>query len=193
MRYQKYHNRYHGDHPQIKQLDHFTEFLIIGLTQKKDGIATKVTVACLKRGMGQHQGNCAIVRQVMVIIYEVTGMAITYFTQSAKENENLLLIQDFVTWLVLWYNLVVKIIQSDNEINCIKTKKQCNNFGISFEPYTPDTHVQNGEAERFGWLIMEKARIMRLLANLPHKLWRKIVAGATYLYNRTPQCNDLVT
>lgn len=69
----------------------------------------------------------------------------------------------------------------------IKTKAWCNNVGITFEPCAPDTHAQNGGAERFGRLIMEKARAMRLSANLPHKLWREIVATATYLYNRTPR------
>ncbi len=68
-------------------------------------------------------------------------MAIIYFTQSVKENENLPLMQDFVTWLALWYNLKVKIIQSNNVINRIKIKKWCNNVGIFFEPYAPDTHI----------------------------------------------------
>ena len=59
----------------------------------------------------------------MVFIYEATKMTIIYFTQSAKENENLLLIQDFVAWLALQYNLEVNIIQSDNKINYMKRKE----------------------------------------------------------------------
>lgn len=97
-------------------------------------------------------------------------MAITYFTQSAKEDKNLLLIQDFVTWLALQYNLKVKIIYSNNKIKQIKTKNWCNNMSILLEPYTPDTHMQNGGAEHFDWLIMEKAQIMRLSTNLLYKL-----------------------
>lgn len=58
----------------------------------------------------------------MVVVCEDTGMTITYFTQSAKENENLPLIHDFVTWLALRYNLGVRIIRSDNEMNRIKQK-----------------------------------------------------------------------
>ena len=68
-------------------------------------------------------------------------MAITYFTLSAKENDNLLLIQDFITWLALRYNLEDKVIRSENEMNCIKTIEWCNNVGISFELCTPDTHA----------------------------------------------------
>ena len=66
----------------------------------------------------------------MVVLCEATGTAITYFTQSAKEDENLPLMQDLVTWLALRYNLEVKVIRSDNEMNRIKTKEWCNNVGI---------------------------------------------------------------
>ena len=124
----------------------------------------------LEEGWDTYQGDGAIVRRAMVVICEATGMAITYFTQSAKEDENLPLLQDFVTWLELRYNLEVKVIRSDNEMNQIKTRDWCNNVGISFEPCAPDTHAQNGGAERFGRLIMEKAQAMRLSTNLPHKL-----------------------
>ncbi len=117
-------------------------------------------------------------------------MAIIYFTQSATEDENLSSTQDFVTWLALCYNLEVKVIRSDNEMNRIKTKPWCNDVGISFELCTPDTHVQNRGAERFGRLIMEKAYAIRLFKNLPHKLWREIVAAATYLYNRTLRASN---
>ena len=56
----------------------------------------------------------------MVAICKTTGMVITYFTQ--------------MTWLALRYNLEVKTIRSDNEMNRIKTRDWCTNVGISFEP-----------------------------------------------------------
>ena len=124
----------------------------------------------MEEGWDSYQGDGAVVCRVMVVICEATGMAITYFTQSAKEDENLPLVQDFITWLALWYNLEVKIIRSANEMNRIKTNEWYNNVGISLELFAPDTHTQNKEAERFGRLIMEKARIMRLSANLLYKL-----------------------
>ena len=70
-------------------------------------------------------------------------------------------------------------------MNRIKTKEWCNNDGISLELSAPDTHVQNRGAERFRQIIMRKTHAMRLSANLPHKLWREIIAPATYLYNQT--------
>ena len=97
-------------------------------------------------------------------------MAMTYFTQSSKESKNLPLITDFVTFLALRYNLEVKVICSDNELNRIQTRAWCESVGISLELCAPDTHAQNGGAERFGRLIVEKARAMRLSSNLPHKL-----------------------
>lgn len=144
----------------------------------------------LEEGWNSYQGDGALVLRCMVVVCEATGMAVTYFTQSAKEDKNLPLTQDFVTWLALRYNLEVKIIRSDNEMNRIKTAKWCNDVSISFEPCAPDTHAQNGGTGRFGRLIMEKARAVRLYANLPHRLWREIIAAATYLYNRTPWASN---
>ena len=144
----------------------------------------------LEDSWDSYQGNGTVVRRAMVAICEATGMAVTYFTQSAKESENLPLTQNLVNWLAKRYNLEVKVIRSDNEMNRIKTTEWCNKNGISFESCAPDTHAQNGGAERFGRLIMEKARAMRLSANLPHILWRDIVFTATYLYNRTPRASN---
>lgn len=70
-------------------------------------------------------------------------------------------------------------------MNRIKTKPWCNDVEISLELCALDTHVQNSGAERFGQLIIEKAKAMRLSTNLPHKLWCEIVIATTYLYNQT--------
>ena len=75
-------------------------------------------------------------------------------------------------------------------MNQIKIGDWCNQNGIFFEPYAPDTNAQNGGAKRFGQLIMEKTRVIRLSVNLPHKLWREIVATTTHLYNQIPQASN---
>jgi hypothetical protein len=116
-------------------------------------------------------------------------MTLAYFTTCTKENENLPLIWDAINWLHLWYNLAVKIVQLDGEMNRNRTKAWLTSRGIDFEKCAPDTHEQNGVAERMGRLIVEKARAMRLSALLPHALWREIIATAVYLYNRTPKHN----
>lgn len=43
----------------------------------------------LEDGWDSYQSDGAVVRRAMVAICEATGMAVTYFTQSAKERENL--------------------------------------------------------------------------------------------------------
>lgn len=91
----------------------------------------------LEDGWDSYQGDGAAVRRAMVAICEATGMAVTYFTQSAKESENLPLTQNLVNWLAKRYNLTVKIIRSDNEMNRMKTTESCNENGISFEPCAP--------------------------------------------------------
>jgi len=114
-------------------------------------------------------------------------MVLAYFTTSSREDENLPIIMDAVNWLKLRYNLSVLVVRSDNEMNRNKTKAWLNNRGITFERCAPDTHDQNGTAEHMGWIIMAKARAMRLSGKIPHALWREIVSTAAYLYNRTPR------
>ena len=63
------------------------------------------------------------------------------FTQSAKKDKNFPLMQNFVTWLALQYNLEVKVIWSDNEMNRIKTRDWYNNIGILFELCASDMHA----------------------------------------------------
>jgi hypothetical protein len=143
----------------------------------------------LEEGWDGYQHDGRLVRRCLLITCEATGLTIAYFTTCAKENENLPIIRDAVNWLHLRYNIAVKIIRSDGEMNRNKTKAWLSSRGIEFEKCAPDTHEQNGLAERMGRIIVEKARAMRLSARLPHALWREIIASAVYLYNRTPKYN----
>ncbi len=43
----------------------------------------------LEDSWDSYQGDGAVVRPAMVAVYEATGMAVIYFTQSAKESQNL--------------------------------------------------------------------------------------------------------
>jgi transposase InsO family protein len=59
-----------------------------------------------------------------------------------------------------------------------------NGYTVEYSaPYTPG---QNGAAERSRGLIIIKARIIRINANLPEDLWPEITIAAKYLLNRTP-------
>src|SRR6266516_2093696 len=141
----------------------------------------------LEEGWDGYQFDGRTVRRVLLLTCEATGMTLAYFTTCAREHENLPIIRDAINWLHLRYNLAVKVVRSDGEMNRMQTKAWLKSRGIDFEKCAPDTHEQNGLAERMGRLIMEKARAMRLSARLPHALWREIVGSAVYLYNRTPR------
>jgi hypothetical protein len=141
----------------------------------------------LEEGWDGYQHDGRTVRRVLLLTCEATGMILAYFTTCPKENENLPIVRDAINWLHLRYNLGVKIVRSDGEMDRIQTKAWLKTRGIDFEKCAPDTHEQNGVAERTGRLIMEKARAMRLSGHLPHALWREIVATAVYLHNRTPR------
>ena len=141
----------------------------------------------LDEGWDGYQGDGRIVRRCVLITCEASGMVLAYFTTCPRENENLPIIKEAINWLQLRYKLAVFVVRSDNEMNRNKTKAWFNRRGIAFERCAPDTHDQNGTAERIGGLIMAKARAMRLSGRLPHALWREIVSAATYLYNRTPR------
>ena len=141
----------------------------------------------LEEGWDGYQYDGRLVRRCLLITCEATGMTLAYFTTCSKENENLPILRDAINWLQMRYDLKVKIVRSDGEMNRNNTKTWLKSRGIEFEKCAPDTHEQNGLAERMGRLIIEKARAMRLSARLPHALWREIIATAVYLYNRTPK------
>lgn len=127
------------------------------------------------------------IRRCMFITCECTGLVLAYFTTSSKESENLPIMKDAVHWIRSRYGLPVKVVRADGEMNRHETRNWFFQAGISIVPSAPDTHEQNGGAERMGRTIITKARAMRISAKLPQSLWREIVQAAAYLYIRTPR------
>ncbi|RMZ92256.1 hypothetical protein DV736_g455, partial [Chaetothyriales sp. CBS 134916] len=116
-----------------------------------------------------------------------SGMIFPYFVNQKDEGVNLRILKDFVTWTDRQFKYQVKRIRSDHELARKRTQNWFRRQGIEFEPSAPHTQAQNGRAERSGGVVMEKARAMRIQANLPHDLWKEIVEAAVYLHNRTPR------
>jgi hypothetical protein len=77
------------------------------------------------------------------------------------------------------------VIECNGEITTTKldVAQWCASQLIRLEPSAPDTQAQNGGAERSGGVIKDKARTMRLDANLPWEMWLEIVQAAVYLHN----------
>ena len=111
-----------------------------------------------------------------------------YFKDNRPARSIISTLSIFVKFLKSQFNITVKVIETDNEIVTVKqqVEKWCTAQNIRLEPSAPDTQAQNGGAERSGGVIKEKARAMRLDANLPWDIWPEIVRTAVYLRNRTP-------
>lgn len=111
-----------------------------------------------------------------------------YFTDNRTAKSIIKALSTFILFLKNHYNVSVKTIEADNEITIVKpdVKRWLATQGIVVEPSAPDTQAQNGGAERSGGVNKEKARAMRLDANLSWELWPEITRAAVYLYNRTP-------
>ena len=60
--------------------------------------------------------------------------------------------------------------------------------GIQSHTSVPHMHQQNGCAERFNRIIMDKVQAMCLDACLPPFWWEFVVNTAVHLYNRIPVC-----
>jgi hypothetical protein len=75
----------------------------------------------------------------------------------------------FVTLIKTQFNIVVKIIKTDNKIVTVKLEVAywAENRGICIKASAPNTQSQNSRAKRSGGVIKEKAHAMQLNANLP--------------------------
>ncbi|KAF9733719.1 polyprotein [Paraphaeosphaeria minitans] len=111
-----------------------------------------------------------------------------YFKDNRPARSIIRQLSLFVQFMKKQFNITVEVIETDNEIVTVKqeVERWCTSQSIRLEPSAPDTQSQNGGAERSGGVIKEKARAIRLDANLPWELWPEITRAAVYLYNRTP-------
>jgi transposase InsO family protein len=125
--------------------------------------------------------------RVMFIHDAYSGRAFPYFMTTHGEKETLRVLKDFIPWIYAKHKIAVSVIRADNELRTKKILNWLRTRGINFEPSAPNTQAQNGIAERSGGVIVEKARAMRISANLPHDLWNEIVNCAVYLRDRTPR------
>jgi hypothetical protein len=55
-----------------------------------------------------------------------------------------------------------------------------------YEPASPGTKESNGHIERTGGVLTQRARAMRIHANLPKDLSHEMYRTAAYILNRTP-------
>ena len=123
----------------------------------------------------------------MFITDAFSGIVSPYFMKtSGTGREKRRILRDDINYVEKQYSLQVKTVRSDNELFSKLVQKELLRRSVNINPSAPNTQDQNGGAERSGGAIIEKARIMRIAAKLPHSLWRHIVESACYLRNKTP-------
>ncbi|KAH7556718.1 hypothetical protein BM1_06152 [Bipolaris maydis] len=81
---------------------------------------------------------------------------------------------------------LIKLIQSDNELNTKELQKLSNRRGFKLRFTSPFNPEAKGGAERINRTLFDKIRALLFEAKMPNKLWAEALLAAVYLYNRTP-------
>jgi hypothetical protein len=91
-----------------------------------------------------------------------------YFTDNRTAATIIATLDNFLLFLKNYFNITVKVIESNNEITTVKpqVERWLSTKGIIVEPSAPDTQAQNRGAKRLGGVNKKKARTMRIDANL---------------------------
>ena len=125
---------------------------------------------------------------LMLITDRFSGLCWDFYLQDRRATTIVSTLKWFFDMIQYRFELKPKVVECDNEITTQKPKVTQflqEELKISVEPSAPYTQAQNGEAERSGGVIKEKAGAM--VGSLPSKLWREVVSAAVYLFNRTPR------
>ncbi|KAL2125978.1 hypothetical protein VTI74DRAFT_2034 [Chaetomium olivicolor] len=111
-----------------------------------------------------------------------------YYLHNREATSILAAIKHLFSLLDTQFQIRPRALETDNEFARVTAIQDfCSGKGTKIEPSAPDTPAQNGGAERSGGVIKEKARAMRIGANLPAQLWPETTRAAVYLNNRSPK------
>lgn len=177
-------------HPGPRALEHLVQqsegVKIVGLpTVKCDACGRSKSKRLIKRipraileGPGERvaldfhdyeEGSNTKEKSQMLIMCRVTGILWDFYFKDNRPARSIIrALQIFVTFMKTQFGITVKVIETDNEtFRSADAQRWKDDQGIAIEPSAPDTQAQNGGAERSGGVIKEKARAMRLDANLP--------------------------
>jgi transposase InsO family protein len=113
---------------------------------------------------------------------------VTWIYLMKNKNDVFARFKDFHKGVQTQYGSVVKVLRSDNgtEYTNIALESTCRLREFSIKPTCPYTPEQNGVAERKNRHLLEVARSMMILINVPKYLWGQAVLTATMLINRRP-------
>ncbi|XBI69219.1 hypothetical protein VPH35_048321 [Triticum aestivum] len=104
------------------------------------------------------------------------------------KSEVLPTFKDFFNMVRNQFGMNVKILRSDNGTEYINGKFSnfLSSYGIIHQTTCVNTAEQNGVAERKNRHLLEVARALMFMMNVPKFLWGEAVKTAAYLINRMP-------
>jgi hypothetical protein len=110
---------------------------------------------------------------------------LTFSCQSKRDFKDTL--QTALKLIQHQWGFITRFLRLDGKTSLIPIRQQlAKEEGLILEISAPDTHEQNGAAERSGGVIITKARAIGLEASIPHSLWPETIKTAGYIANRTP-------
>lgn len=132
-------------------------------------------------------------KYALVFTDEFSG--IIAVTTLSKKSESFQAIVDFEARIKRQFGLSICKFRLDNERSLVSLESErtrpfedwAKDEGIDIELAPSYTKEPNGTAERGGGVAQEKARQMRISANLPENLWPEFWVAASYLHNRSPR------
>jgi hypothetical protein len=110
----------------------------------------------------------------------------TWLFPISHKNDALPIFLQFQKYVKQYFNLKIKIVQSDWGGEFRSLSKFFESCGIAHRLSCPHTHQQNGAVERKHCHIVETGLALLYHANLPLRFWDDAFQTACYLINRLP-------
>lgn len=126
------------------------------------------------------------IRYFVSFIDDYTHFAVLFVIK--KKIEVFEKFKEYVALSTAKFNTKISVLRADNggEYRSEQFKAYCARKGIQLNCIVPYSPEQNGVAERFNRIIIERARTLIISAGLKKCFWNEAVQIANYLINRSP-------
>jgi hypothetical protein len=111
---------------------------------------------------------------------------INFVDTHARKNDALSMIREFLKTIQIKYDQIVRFIQmNDERILRFEYRDFMKLRRIATKRFASYTSSQSDKIERFEKILIVKAKIMRIEANLSANMWSEMLKSVDYLSNRT--------
>lgn len=117
------------------------------------------------------------------------GYHFAWIVRTTRAAELVGSIRKTVNFIRRQCSLEVAVIRMDVQVSIVESEEWTDYLeasGLLVELSAPDTHEQNGAAERSGGVLTLRARKLKHLSSLPETMMPELYLTAAYLLNRSP-------